>query len=511
MNLSRPSRLIVRLAPISTALLIVAGCSAPWFGRGNATPTGSPRHSSEAHEPSISAAEANQAEQFATEAHSAANSAANDATLAAVMQEVQAIGETNPAAQKILLDELGRSTPEMWPLVLQHFRSTLAFHEQLKSAEPSTPIESAASHEIHQPEQHVAALDPPSSKVGALGDPRGVQPSAAVEQALATATPANMPAPSDGDATEWPAGEQYVPQQFAGDAAARPLAALNHRGDLAIVDDDKQRPASVELAAFSRTGAPTIDDSSLKSNATGEQVAQHWQQQLRLAIADLNRRAADAPQTTAEVHQQISLRLLELLAGDTEAALRPIPNISAEEQDFWSGQIFALATLLDHHSQPDDKRRAAASVTHLDEAVGHLREMGSLSLRNLAFCKNVYDYGAYEPFDDPSFVAGKQVSLYVEVENYHSESTDEGYSTSLGTSYEIVDEDGDRIDGGAFPDVDDCCQSRRRDFHIQYGLVLPNTMSTGKYRLQLVMKDRQSDKIGQASIAFEIRGTGLQN
>ena len=39
---------------------------------------------------------------------------------------------------------------------------------------------------------------------------------------------------------------------------------------------------------------------------------------------------------------------MELLAGDTEASLKPIPNVSTEEQDYWSGQIFALATFLDH-------------------------------------------------------------------------------------------------------------------------------------------------------------------
>ena len=59
--------------------------------------------------------------------------------------------------------------------------------------------------------------------------------------------------------------------------------------------------------------------------------------------------------------------------------------------------------------------------------------------------------------------------------------------------------------GGDFPNVEDCCQSRRRDFHIQYGLVLPKTAKTGKHHLKLVMNDRQSDKMGSASIAFEIR------
>ena len=214
-----------------------------------------------------------------------------------------------------------------------------------------------------------------------------------------------------------------------------------------------------------------------------------------------------APQTTAEVHQEVSLRLLELLAGRTEDALAPIPQISHEEQNYWSGQIFALATYLDHHSQPDDKRRAAASVSHLDEAVGHLRELGSLSLRNLTFCKHIYDFGAYEPYEESQFTPGQAVALYVEVENYHSDSTDKGYATSLGTSFEIFDDAGKRVDGGDFPDVEDVCRSRRRDFHIQYGMSIPKKLPPGRYRLDLNMKDRRGDKLGHASIDFEIRGS----
>jgi hypothetical protein len=102
---------------------------------------------------------------------------------------------------------------------------------------------------------------------------------------------------------------------------------------------------------------------------------------------------------------------------------------------------------------------------------------------------------------------GQQVTVYVEVENYRSTATEKGYRTSLGSSYEIVTEEGTRVGGGEIPDVEDFCRSRRRDFHIQYGLTLPDSIGPGKYRLQLVIKDRQSDKIGHASGSFEIRGT----
>jgi hypothetical protein len=222
------------------------------------------------------------------------------------------------------------------------------------------------------------------------------------------------------------------------------------------------------------------------------------------ATEDLARRVSDTPASTEEVHQHVHLRLLRLLTGQTEAALEPIPRISPTEQDYWSGQLFALATYLDHHGQPDNKRRAMAAAMHVDEALAHLREAGTLSLRNLTFCKSVSGYGAYEPHATSSFSASQQLTLYVEVENYRSVPTEDGFCTQLGTSYEVLDETGRRVDRGEFPDVDDCCRSRRRDFHIQYGLALPAKLSPGQYRLQLIVRDRQSDKIGSATLAFEV-------
>jgi hypothetical protein len=201
--------------------------------------------------------------------------------------------------------------------------------------------------------------------------------------------------------------------------------------------------------------------------------------------------------------------MLRLLTGDTEKALEPIPHISPVEQDYWSRQMFALATYLDHHSQPDDKRRAAASVVHLDESVSNLRELGTLTLRNLTFCKSVYGYGAIEPCEKQAFAAGERVSLYLEVENYHSQSTEKGFHTLLGSSYELLNEAGERVGGEEFPDVDDYCRSRRRDFHIQLGIVLPEKLPAGPHRLRVTVKDRQSEKMATSETEFEVGGAAI--
>jgi len=74
----------------------------------------------------------------------------------------------------------------------------------------------------------------------------------------------------------------------------------------------------------------------------------------------------------------------------------------------------------------------------------------------------------------------------------------------LATSYQVVDESGRRVDGGEFPEVEDLCLNRRRDFHMQYAIPLPDRIYPGPYHLELVITDRLSNKIGSQRIAFEI-------
>ncbi len=453
--------------------------------------------------------------------------------MAGVMEKLSQVREMDPAAEQKLLDELKRTPPSSWPLVAEQYRASLAYHQQLAAKPPKTeqaPEPMAQIHRTPPPNAAndgsrstsdfatkaalAAAANQSSTAIGALADPRGA--STESDLILAQSLPYSMPRPLESGLALPTDGS--APAEFAALEPMYPIAAARGAGTESAAF---QTPASDVLHVVTQALAKVRADEAigkLPARSANEQIssatrsspstanaADEWQQLVQKAADDLSQHVATSPTTTAEIHQHVSLRLLRLLAGDTEQALEPIPHIPPAEQDYWSRQIFALATYLDHHSQPDDKRRAAASVAHLDEAVSHLRELGSLSLRNLSFCKNVYGYGAYEPYETDNFTPGQQVSLYVEVENFHSASNEKGYCTLLGATYEIVDNKGKRVSGGEFPDVDDCCRSRRRDFHIQFGLAMPESLSPGRYRVELVVKDRQSDKLGHATVPFEIR------
>jgi hypothetical protein len=388
--------------------------------------------------------------------------------LAGVLDQLQQIRAIDPTAEAKLMEQLRQTPADSWPLVAEQFRASLAYREQLVSNSGRLAI---AEHPMTRP------FDTSN---------------------VATREAAAAPNHTTVDGTQ-----DSAQPQSTGD---RIMPLGNPRVSITADSFDSQDQLNDVPGGMANDVLQTA--LSTPTQPVAIRPAGEWRELIARAADDLTDRVPSSPATTAEVHQHVSLRMLRLLSGDTDGALAPIPGISPTEQDYWSRQIFALATYLDHHGQPDDKRRAASSVLHLDEAVSHLRELGSLSVRNLSFCKNVYGYGAIEPYDAELFSPGQQVSLYVEVENYHSRSTEKGFCTSLGSTYELLNEKGERVGGGEIPDVNDCCRSRRRDFHIQYSLTLPETLTPGRYQLQLVIKDRQSDKRGQATVAFEIKGAG---
>lgn len=454
--------------------------------------------------------------------------------MASVLDKLEQVRALDPAAEQKLRDELRKTPTDQWPLVAEQFRASLALHQQLVVKKPAEvaatgPVTgydhdlfSNAASEMVRAGASVpgrqslpAKQDHFSSAIGALVDPH----QASMEPIDVLAQTAPRTTQLSAGVAGPPISEARAPAEFAAIGPTYPISTQN---GAAVKQAAFEVPATGETPAVAPAlakieavatnepsvapnSAPVIDAAMSSTLATGQRD-ENWQRLVQKAADDLSRRVVTSPATTAEVHQHVSLRLLRLLAGDTEKALEPIPHISPAEQDYWSRQIFALATYLDHHSQPDDKRRAAVSVAHLEEAVSNLRELGSLSLRNLSFCKNVFGYGSIEPYDTDTFMPGQQVSLYVEVENYHSKSTEKGFSTLLGATYELLDDKGKRVSGGDFPDVDDSCRRRRRDFHIQYGLSLPENLTPGRYRVELIVKDRQSDKLGHATAPFEIRG-----
>ena len=176
-----------------------------------------------------------------------------------------------------------------------------------------------------------------------------------------------------------------------------------------------------------------------------------WQTHLAAAIHQLEAQPKTAPKADAEMAQQAYLRMLYLLAGRRDDALSPIPGAPPAAQDFWSKQLYGMATWLDTDHTPDGTRRAAETKRILGEAMVRLGETAPLVVHNLAFCTEVQSFGSITPFAKAEFAPDQEVLLYAEVENFTVEPTPRGFHTSLRSSYQIFDARGQRVADHEFP------------------------------------------------------------
>lgn len=398
-----------------------------------------------------------------------------------VLADLQEMGRRDPTAQQDLLSQLEHADPAHWESLVLRKRSELNYQQQFVADRERLDVLPASTdpsldnhHRAEQPTERAFNLTQPP------------------ETRKAERTTVTQP---------WP------------DHASASQDAPNHRTP-AIRDPAVQPtsgamvfPGPSNLAASPYPVTPHATYTPENLAAAGPLSAAQpgaWNESLEDAIAQLEQQLSDHPQSVTEAHNHVRLRLLRLAAGDLDDAASPPPGLTSTEQQYWSHQSLSISTMLDHQSQPEVRRRAAAGGLHLKRAAGALEQLGSLTLSNLEFCEEVYGFGAYQPLESTSFQPGQEVKLYAEVENYKTVTTPQGEHTSLATSYQVLDKHGSRVDGGEVPVVNDYCARRRRDFHIQYGVTLPQGIYPGKYVLELTLTDQLGDKIGHGALDFEI-------
>lgn len=501
--------IVFRLRSLSFAMLCLAlsGCQTmSWFGASTAVAPGATaeelpltadREGSTLAEPNVQ-----QAASFADK-----NSVASASSITPlsdqelqqsdeVLRELETIGADDPAAAQQLVKRLQGVKPSLRPLVAREFRTSWQFHRQKFSADKRAVASESASDSVHRQAPttpHVASLPATQPSTATPTASPAIQPTTTIYPS------AENVAPSSTKRTEFPGlnthgSHSRGPMDMLG--AGRLLASTVSNPYVQRASYE-QSPTLMPMPAVATDGMPP---------QSGMQVDEprDWQDALAGTIDQLARQSSSDPRNTLEAYEHVRLRLLQLAAGNKEQALEPIPGLTPTEQTYWSNQMFAIATLLEHDAMPDDQQRAALAREQLAEAQSRLGELSNLAARNLTFCEKVYGFGDYDRRQSSTFKPGESVTLYTEIDNFRSESTKKGYHTSLATSYEVLDQSGNRVEGGEFATVDDYCARKRNDFYIEYTIELPNRIYASKYQLRLLIRDRLSGKIGKSTVDFEI-------
>jgi hypothetical protein len=413
-----------------------------------------------------------------------------DEAYSQAMQQLDEFGRQDPAARDQLWKQLQGVKPSLWPLAIQQFRASHEFHRQLNSTESSRP---SAGYPQTEPDHRAAPVTPMPPEIDFHSALPSQSPSVQLPPPNLLASPSLAAKPAAETLATYPTTSfQEIRQRVL-------QASFDSAATTPIVD--------VSASATNTSDVLSADSHRLNSGSAiprGDLDLLSWRDSVDRAISQLDELADQEPHSRHEAYLHARLRLLQLVAGDKDAAVHSVPGLTPTEQHYWSQQLLAIATLLDEGSQNSADQRFSLASHHLAESAAKLSEMATLEVRNLVFCKQVHGFGEYDAVGDTNFSAGDDVRLYFEIEHFRSEKDAKGFRTSIDCSYEVIDAAGNRVDGAESAPLDDHCKSRRRDFFVEYTLRLPERIYPGKYRLKLSLRDRLADKIGTQTIEFQI-------
>lgn len=393
-----------------------------------------------------------------------------------------------PARQRLEAD-LRQTDPTLWPAVVQSFRAALAYRrqreERLRQGEGSEP--SASGGLAAGSPSRAASLRKAVPSLDAEGAAKGqvIDPGRAGNRSDRFAEDLS-PSGSHSQVRSVATGEPPADLRAEGQSPAITTAGATERVSLATAVGAKNRESRVETAGHTEGREP-------------------WQQHLAAALAALEAEIRDAPSSPELADKHARLRLLALVAGQREEALRPIPAVPPPVQEFWRQELYGLAVWLDAQRQDDPTRRAGEARQQLANALVPLGWVSPLVLRNMAFITQVQSYGDYKPFARYEFAPEQEVLLYVEMENFASEETPKGFHTVLEASYRIFDSRNQQVAEKQLGTTEEYCRNPRRDFFVVYHLRMPKRIYSGRHTLQLTVVDQKSKKVGQASVEFTIQ------
>lgn len=243
--------------------------------------------------------------------------------------------------------------------------------------------------------------------------------------------------------------------------------------------------------------------------------SEHWRPALQKAMVAVERAIPQAAHPQEQQSLEIYLRLLRLLAGDTDQAVGTIESLPKDRQAFWREQLFALSQIVQAPAPEQEamlvnhSRQATKALAHLHNAMQALQNEATLQLRQVQFCQEIRSFGDYDRAKSTVVEAGDPLLIYCEVVNYRSERISDGngeaFQTNLVPSYLIFDDRQRVVSQKEFAVVRDQCRSRRQDFYLVLQLEAPN-LPRGKYHVQVSVEDVEGGKIAvSVPLSFQVR------
>lgn len=239
-----------------------------------------------------------------------------------------------------------------------------------------------------------------------------------------------------------------------------------------------------------------------------------WDVNLSETIQFIKSQLAIENEPTTRNGMEVNLRLLEVLQRQMADVEIRKDSLTNQETQYWQHQLDAITVMLKSNEagESDLARHNTAinTLDHLRKAVERLESIAELRISNGAFCTEVSGFGQFRTFPTNTFAANQRMLIYCEVENYSTMQKQVDAKTQIHTrlrgSFVIYDSQGRVVQQAEFPMVEDISRKRRRDFYMHFPIQLAN-LSTGLYKLELMVEDLSGNKTGsiEPSMEFHVK------
>lgn len=305
-----------------------------------------------------------------------------------------------------------------------------------------------------------------------------------------------------------------TPQQLEEDRSTEPLSDLVAEKQLSESNDTDPMP--VATVAADQVGASEHESIGASESLTWEMHVQRAIESLESEMPTGNDEGSMLP--VELMRREILLNTLRVTSGKDFFPDNKFQFLHGHEAEFWRHQLLGLQLGTQREQIAVSSKRAAQMLPEFRLATRALANQSTLELDHVAFCTSVYGYADVERIDPCRFQADQEVLLYVELENFVSESVVDGepsgpqgmahqelvYETEIHGSYEIVDFERQVIAEHTLPQDKQRCRNPRRDYYIAYRIFIPLEIAAGQYQFELKLSDVKGQKVGRATLGFEI-------
>ncbi|MCW5769109.1 MAG: hypothetical protein KIT19_10525 [Phycisphaeraceae bacterium] len=199
---------------------------------------------------------------------------------------------------------------------------------------------------------------------------------------------------------------------------------------------------------------------------------------------------------------------LALAAAIAGSQGRPTPNVGTIAPTE-RAVLDAIRSI--HQSIATSNSEGSPSIDHADAlraAADRASEGLPLRITDARLCTRVNGFGDYNELNVNSFLAGRpaRVIVYTEVDRF-ANRPGPGVRRTVELSQEIDvyhDSDGAHCWKRPAQSISESSRTKRRDFFITNAIELPSTLTVGKYRMKITMRDLTSNSVAETTIPFTI-------